>query len=162
MYQSDFLTSVGIAIGLFYLVFVIGLIALGILYFKNLVELMAHIRPNSRLASVGDVLWVMVPLVGSIYGFIVYPRICDSIASEYRKLGLEKDGDFGRSLVTVMQVCSLLGIIPIINFLAIPTGFVLWIIFFVKINRYKAVLVERNKYGFSDGEFSSKSEDILD
>ena len=162
MYQNDFFTSLGVAIGIFYFIFVIGMIAICVLYVKYLVEVMTYIRPNNRLINVGDLLWIFVPVVGSIYGFIAYPRISDSISNEYRKLGLEPDGDFGRSISIVLQVCTVLSAIPVVNFIAIPTAFVLWLIYFIKMSNYRKVLMLQNKRGFSEGSMGEKSEDILD
>lgn len=167
MYSNAFggeFLALGIGIVLLYLIILAGVLLLVIFYYKTFIDAMTYVRPQNRVTGTANILFMWIPLFNLVYGFIVYPKICESIKNEYRSLGMAEDGDFGRSLAITMCALSFGAFIPFINFLTPIAILVVWIIFWVKINGYKEVLMEKNKNGFSSelsGSISSNA-DLLD
>jgi len=169
MYSSN--TSLGgefLAMGLGMLILMLALIVgvtlLVIFYYKTFIDAMAHVRPSNRETGVGNILFMWIPLFNLVYGFIVYPKIVESIRKEYQSLGIMEEGDFGRGLAITMCALQFGFIIPFINFLTPIAMLVIWIIFWVKINGYKETLMTRNSNGFAEskGVNLSSSSDLLD
>lgn len=165
MYTSQLL---GIGIGLLiflYLIIVGGIFVLFAFYYKTMIDVMSLVRPTNREIGIGNVMFTVIPLFNLVYGFIVYPKICESIGKEYKKLGLAQDKDFGKSMVIALQVLMLSMIIPILNILAMTPLLILFIIFWIKIDGYKKKLELYNKNGFADevpSDITSSSKETLD
>lgn len=162
-FAGEFL-ALGIGILLIYLILIVGIILLVVYYYKTLIDTMAYVRPQNRLTGVANILFMWIPLFNLIYGFIIYPKICDSIKNEYRSQGLAEDGDFGKGLAITMCALAFGAFIPIVNFLTPLATLIIWIIFWVKINGYKEVLMQKNANGFSSESAGivSGSTDLLD
>lgn len=155
--------ALGIGFVLIYLIIVIGFFVLIALFYKTLIDAMTLVRPTNRLTEVGNIALTFIPLFNLVYGFIVYPKICDSIKNEFNELGIQEKGDFGKSMAITFQILILTFIIPFLNFLTIIAALIIGIVFWVKINEYKAKLKEFNKDGFSNSPVAiSNSTDILD
>lgn len=158
----------GLGIGLFillYLIFIGGAFILFAYYYKTMIDVMSLVRPTNRQIGIGNVMFTVIPLFNLVYGFIVFPKICESIGKEYKQLGLPEDGDFGKNAGIAMQSLLAAMIIPILNVLAIIPFIILAIVFWVKIDGYKKKLELYNKNGFSDNETSEavfSSPDTLD
>ncbi len=156
------------AIGLFifiYLIILGGVFVLFAFYFKTMIDVMTLVRPKNRETGVGNIMFNVIPLFNLIYGFIVYPKICDSIAKEYRQLGLPGDKDFGKNTVIAMQILMITMMIPVLNALAIIPLLIVAILFWVKIDGYKKKLELYNKNGFADdtlNPITSSSPETLD
>jgi hypothetical protein len=163
-FGGDFL-AFGIGILFLYLILIAGVMLLVVYYYKTFIDAMTYVRPQNRVTGTGNILFMWIPLFSLVYGFIIYPKICESIKNEYRSLGLAPDGDFGKSLAITMCALSFGAFIPFINFLTPIAILVVWIIFWVKINGYKEILMEKNRNGFSDesvGVAMSSNTDLLD
>lgn len=158
----DFL-ALGIGIVVVYLIFLGGIFALVAFYYKTMIDTMSLVRPSNRETGVGNVLFTIIPLFNLVYGFIVYPKICDSIKKEYNELGLRPDGDFGKNIAIILRVLYILNFVPLLNILASFAYLVLWIVFWVKIHGYKVELEKYNRKGFGEARsVVSASTDILD
>ena len=123
--------------------FFILLIALipGILYLLTLQNLLKVVSQENRFVSPDNVWLMLIPLFNLIYPFILYPKISDSVAEEYKSRGWQPDGDFGKGLGTAMPILGLCSIIPIIGILASIGNLVIWIIFWSKMSGYKNTLL---------------------
>lgn len=157
----DFL-ALGIGIFLFYMIFICGIFVMFALYYKTIIDAMSLVRPENRLTGTGNIMLNIIPFFNIVYGFIVYPKICDSIKQEYSELGLQPDGDFGKGLAVTLQALSLTMMIPFINFLTGIGSLVIWIILWVKLNGYKAELQRHNGKSFNEKPMVSASIDLLD
>lgn len=158
----DFL-ALGIGIAIVYLIFLGGIFTIVAFYYKTMIDTMSLVRPSNRETGVGNVLFTIIPLFNLVYGFIVYPKICDSIKREYSELGLKQDGDFGRSIAIILRVLYIINFVPLLNILASFAYLVLWIVFWVKIHGYKVELEKHNGKGFGEARpVVSVSNDILD
>lgn len=162
-FRGEFL-ALGLGIFLLYLILIVGVMLLVIYYYKTFIDAMTYVRPQNRVTGTGSILFMWIPFFSLVYGFIVYPKICESIKNEYKSLGINEDGDFGKSLAITMCALSFGMFIPFINFLAPLAILVIWIIFWVKINGYKEVLMEKNRNGFGtqEGLAMSTNSDLLD
>lgn len=155
--------ALGIGFVLIYLIIVIGFFVLIAFFYKTMIDVMTLVRPTNRLTEVGNIALTFIPLFNLIYGFIVYPKICDSIRNEFNELGIQEKGDFGKGLAITFQILVLTMMIPILNFITIFAALIVGIIYWVKINEYKTKLREYNKDGFSNNPIAvSNSTDILD
>lgn len=158
----------GLGFGLlmfFYLIFVGGFFVLFAFYYKTMIDVMSLIRPTNREIGIGNIMFTVIPIFNLVYGFIVYPKICDSIAKEYQQLGLPQDKDFGKNIVIAMQILMISMMLPFLNVLAIIPLLILFILFWVKIDGYKKKLELYNKNGFSDetpSPITSDSSETLD
>ena len=155
--------ALGIGFVLIYLILVIGTFVLVAYFYKNIIDVMTLVRPTNRLTEVGNIALTFIPFFNLVYGFIVYPKICDSIKNEFNELGIEEKGDFGKALAITFQILLLTFIIPFLNILSIIAALIVGIVFWVKINEFKNKLREHNKNGFSNNPIAvSNSTDILD
>ncbi len=157
----DFL-ALGIGFFLFYMIFICGIFVMFALYYKTIIDAMSLVRPENRLTGTGNIMLNIIPFFNIVYGFIVYPKICDSIKQEYSELGLQPDGDFGKGLAVTLQALSLTMMIPFINFLTGIGSLVIWIILWVKLNGYKTELQKHNGASFNEKPTFSASTDLLD
>lgn len=167
MYSNAFggeFLALGIGILLLYIILLVGIMLLVIYYYKTLIDLMAYVRPQNRVTGVANILFMWIPLFSLVYGFIVYPKISESVKNEYRSLGIKEEGDFGRALGITLCAVSFGMFIPFLNFLTPIALLVIWIILWVKMNGYKEVLMEKNRNGFSSEASMgmSSSTDLLD
>lgn len=165
MYSPEFL---GLGIGLLifiYLIIVGGVFLLFAFYYKTMIDVMSLIRPKNREIGIGNIMFTVIPLFNLVYGFIVYPKICESIGKEYRQLGIPEDKDFGKGIAIAMQSLMIAMVVPILNALAIIPLLIVFILFWVKIDGYKKKLELYNKNGFSEENLSDlefSSPDTLD
>ncbi|MCO5260346.1 MAG: hypothetical protein M9916_09400 [Crocinitomicaceae bacterium] len=155
--------ALGIGFIILYFAFVCGIFVAIALFYKTMVDIMTLIRPENRLTTAGNIMLTFIPLYNLVYGFILYPKICDSISKEYTELGLKKDGDFGKSLAITFLILAITVLIPIINIFSLVAMLVIGIIFWVKMDKYKKELEKYNKMGWGDATRKvSTSNDILD
>lgn len=157
----DFL-AVGIGFFLFYMIFICGIFVAFALYYKTIIDTMSLVRPENRLTGTGNIMLNIIPIFNMAYGFIVYPKICDSIKQEYSELGLQPDGDFGKGLAITLQALSLTMMIPFINFLTSIGCLVIWIILWAKLSGYKTELQKHNGASFNEKPTLTASTDLLD
>ena len=140
------------------LIFVI--LALIGIFFLNLLTFyraLSQVQSSNQEIKPNNVWLMFIPLFSSIYAFILYPKLSDSIRNEYQARGLKGDGDFGKNMGIAMAVLGLCGWIPVFGGLASLTNFVLFIIFWVKIGNYRTVLKSSPKQNIG-----SSREDLLD
>lgn len=131
-----------LAAGIFLVIFVvIAALVVGILYLLTLQNLLNRVKPENRAVSPGNVWLLLIPIFNWIYPFILYPKISESVSKEFQSRGLPADGDFGKGLGITMPILTLCGIIPVIGALAGIGNLVIWIIYWVKMSKYKNQLV---------------------
>lgn len=139
--------------------FIAGVIVLAVFYLKTLQDVLKEVSPNNRQVEPGNVWLMFIPVFNVIYPFILYPKICDSVKLEMMERSLEETGDYGRGIGITMPILGICGFIPYLNLLTGIANFILWIIFWSKMNGYKNTL----KYAkASAGPSISAREDLLD
>lgn len=93
-------------------VLVIGAVLLvAILFLINLKRLLDEISPENRKVEPGYVFLMLIPLFNLVYGFILYPKISESIENEYNSRSKPLSGDSLRSLGLILAVLMLLSVV---------------------------------------------------
>jgi hypothetical protein len=147
-------------IGLVYFLILGGSITSSIFYVKNLQDLLKEVDPKNRLVHPGFVWMLFIPFYGAvIYPFILYPRISESLRSEFEARNSPQPGDYGKSLGIVLPIMICCLIVPVLNILAIIGFIVIGIIFWVKMAQFKKMLKSLPKL---DGIRFSSNTDLLD
>lgn len=135
--------AAGVAIGLFIVIALIGLLiglAIAILFLLNLQNVLKEVDSKNREVPDSNVWLMLIPLFNVVYGFILYPKICDSVKKEYAYRGFEASHSFQRELAIAMPILTLCSIIPFLGALAGIANLVIFIIFWVKMAEYKNYL----------------------
>lgn len=147
-------------VAIIFMVIIIGaaVIIPAVFYFITLQKTLEQVSPNNREVPPTNVWLMFIPLFNIVYGFILYPKICDSVRKEYEFRGLPSSGDFGKGLGTAMPILNICGIIPVLGGLAGIANFVIWIIFWSKMAGYKNELFRTP----SEGNGIGSSPDLLD
>jgi hypothetical protein len=109
----------------------VGILVVIIGYYGLLSSILRKCSPASRTMQPGLVWLLLIPLVNLIWGFFVVSALGKSLANEFNSIGTPVE-DPGKSIGIAMCICHACGLIPYVNFLTLPTGFVLWIIYWVK------------------------------
>lgn len=134
---------------------VIGLVIF-IFYALTLSGALKQCSPQNQRMSPGQVWLLIIPVFGQIWHFFVVSRIAESLAAEFKSRHLpveeEKPGynvGIAYCILSVSSYIQYLGI-PVVGQLASLAGFVCWIIYWVRINRYKKRL-EEHRFQFGQG-----------
>lgn len=143
-----------------FIVVIIGAIVLNVLYLLTLQNTLKEVDPSRRQVPAANVWLMFIPLFNIVYAFILYPKISDSVKSEYAHRGLSPDGDFARTIGITMAALSIAGILPYIGVLIGIANLVLFIIFWSKMASYKNRLASTPKTG--NEEFIISNSDLLD
>lgn len=156
MYRDMFMEMgafifIGLAIGILILV----------LYLKNLQDLLKECDPaNLKMPPVN--VWLMcIPFFSIIYGFIMYPKISESVKGEFESREAPQSGDYLKTLGIVMPILSVVGYLPIDALKGITgiAGFIILIVYWVKAAEMKNKLRALPK---ADGVRMSENPDLLD
>jgi len=84
---------------------------------------------------------MFVPVFSLVWQFFVVLGLAKSLGNEFRARNVPStEPEPGKSIGIAMCVCAACGIIPLVNFLALPVHFVLWIIYWVKIAEFSRTL----------------------
>lgn len=129
------------------------------IYLKNLQDLLEEISTENRQVPSSNVWLMLIPLFNYVYGFILYPKITDSIRNEMEARGASESGDYSRGIGLSLPILRVSGIVPVIGGLAGLGWIVMWIIFWVKTAEYKSRLRSLPKDG---GVRLSGRADLLD
>jgi hypothetical protein len=112
-----------------------------IFYLLTLQNTLAKCPPGSRTMEPGMVWLQLIPLFHLIWQFFVVMAIAKSVGNEFRRRGIPcPDPLPGQNIGMAMCICGCCGIIPIINLLAGPAAFVLWIVYWVKVAGFSRML----------------------
>ncbi|HUB51368.1 MAG TPA: hypothetical protein VL986_04430 [Terracidiphilus sp.] len=112
-----------------------------IFYLITLQNALVKCPPGVRTMEPGMVWLLLIPLFHLIWQFFVVMALGNSLGNEFRRRGIPcPDPLPGQSIGMAMCICGCCGIIPIINFLALPAAFVLWIVYWVKIAEFSRAL----------------------
>lgn len=115
---------------------IIGIVV-AIFYLINLQNLLKEIAPGNRTVEPGNVWLMLIPLFSLIYGFILYPKVSESLKNEMEARELNEQSDYGRMLGLSMPILSLVGFIPVVGNLAGIANLVIMIVYWVKMANYK-------------------------
>jgi hypothetical protein len=134
--MSNFPTAFLPALGFFFFIFAgIGLV-IAVLFILTLRKALEKCAPQNRATSPDSTWLLLIPLFNMIWGFILYPRISDSLEREFRQRNLPIEPQPAKSLglaLAILQICS---IIPFLGFLAGIGALICFIMYWVKISGY--------------------------
>lgn len=132
---------------LFFLIIAAASIVVRIFYLLTLSRTLALCHPHTRTMSPGEVWMVFIPLFGFVWHFIVVGRIADSLAVEFRNRRIPVDEDrpgYQTGLWALILVCG--AVIPFLGILCALTGFVFFIMYWLRIANYKKQLEQHNQH----------------
>lgn len=122
--------------------FVIFLIP-AIFYLLTLQKALAKCSPTSRTMEPGMVWLCLIPLFSLIWNFFVVMALGKSLSNEFARRGIASPEPLpGQPIGLGMSICLCCGIIPVLNLLTSVAALVLWIMYWVKIANYSAMLGE--------------------
>jgi hypothetical protein len=148
----------------FLVILLLGLLVVQIFYLLTLQKALQLVSPDLRKMEPGLVWLMFIPLFSIVWNFIMVGHIGDSLRDEFRRRNIPVDEERpGYSVGLWMCILSLAGsirILPVSGMQAIGGlaglgGFICWIIYWVKIKRYKEMLqnsspfqqFQQNPYG---------------
>ena len=134
------------AIGIIILALTItaGAIVAAVFYTITLQKTLNSCAPENRQMEGGMVWLNWIPLFGLGWQFYVYIKIQESLKLEFESRGIEPDdSNFGYGIGLAYGVCNCVAVIPYLFPVGIAS-FVLWIIYWVKINGYYQLLNEES------------------
>lgn len=114
-----------------------------IFYLVSLQNTLYEVHESNRKLNPGKVWLTLIPLFGLVWQYIVVVRISDSLKAEFEKRNLiisEMRPGIGIGLTYCILIsCT---IIPVLGILCGIAGLICWIVYWVKINNYKMLLVQ--------------------
>ncbi len=126
----------------FFIVRILILIFLVPVIFFNLTLQRAFERcaPAHRAMTPGLVWLSLIPVFNLVWNFIVVTNLAKSLEQEFHSRNIPAQLESAKSIGLAWAILSCCTIIPVLGFLAALAGFILWIIYWVKIAGFSRVL----------------------
>ena len=126
------------------LFFVIAIFVLPVIFYLiTLQNTLNEVSEKNRRMKPGEVWLMLIPVFGLVWQFIMVNRIADSLRAEFDEQNIsgqeERPGYSVGIAYCVLYCCSIL---PILGFFASLGGIVCWIIYWVRINDFKRLLIQ--------------------
>lgn len=131
------------------ILFLLAFVVPAILYLITLQHTLAAIAIESRTMSPGHVWLLLIPVFNIVWQFILVNRMADSIKNECLRLNIatgEERPTFSLGLtMTLLYLGSLVlnqsDTLPLLGAIGSLAAIICWIIYWVKINRYKNLII---------------------
>ena len=126
----------------FFLIILFGVVLVPYIFFLiQLQEVLESCSHNNRQMDSGLVWLNLIPFFNLGWIFYTITKIKERLQFEFDDRKLDTDApDFGFSIGLSYAILSLCSIIPIIGILTAVASFVLWILYWVKMNKYSTTL----------------------
>ena len=112
-----------------------------IFYLITLQNALTKCAPGARTMDPGMVWLLLVPIFHLIWSFFVVMALAKSLGNEFRRRGIPSPDPLpGQSIGMAMCICGCCSVVPLLNLLAGPAAFILWVIYWVKIAEFSRVL----------------------
>lgn len=111
-----------------------------VLYLTTLSRTIRNIRPEFRKVEPGQAWLGMIPLFHLIWPFIINRKVADSIKADLEDRGMGEDGDYGKNIGTIYPAVRFGGNVPGIGVLFSIAYLVIFIMWWSKLSRYRALL----------------------
>lgn len=139
-----------IFLGLLCVAFAIAL-AINVFFLLTLSRALRECGPDARTIEPGMVWLYLIPLFNLYWVFVLGHRVPESLGNEFRDRRTHRRGeDYGEGVGRWYAITSVLGIVPIVNYIAGPAALVLFILFWVKVAGFGRQLREGDRYGGDD------------
>lgn len=129
----------------------------GIFYLLTLQKTLTIISPLSRMMRPQQVWLMLIPLFNIVWHFIMVSRLSDSIKNECVRLHIPLQETNPAYILGVGSMCFYLAaiilnitqLIPLLVPLLHLGGFIVWILYWIKISKYKnLILASQNNFLF--------------
>jgi len=103
--------AIAFAVICFYLVILVGALALQIWFLVTAYKALNAVSPRNRDMEPGMIFLIFIPLFGIVWYFFIVIRIADAFAKEFDDRGLRSDGDFGKLIGILAPLIPCVGLI---------------------------------------------------
>ena len=122
-----------------------------IFYILTLQSTFNAISIGNRKMPSNNVWLLLIPIFGIIWQFIVVKKLSDSIRTEANLRGIRiSELQPGYGVGQAMCILECFFFIPFINFFTGVAGFICWILYWIKINEYKKILLAEDLMLFGE------------
>ena len=124
-----------------------------IFYLVTLQKTLEAIAPENRKMAPGQVWLLLIPLFNLIWQFIAVTNISDSIRDECYRLGIPLSEDRPTyNIGLAKNILSLCAFIPFLGTLCSIAFKICWIVYWVKVNEYKNLIIANKDNDLLDAE----------
>ncbi len=144
----DFANLTPELIQLVVVVFVFRLL-IWVFYANTIRKTLLLIAPENRLLTPGQAWLLAVPLLNIYWNFVVASRLADSLTNEFYDRKIAEEENPGRANGMLYAWLFLLSNIPLAPFILLTIGLlsmVYFIVYWVKVNNFRNLLVEHEKF----------------
>ena len=141
--MTDILAITGKPAFFFVLVFIFLALFPLVFYLLTLQRTLKEVSAENRKMPPEQVWLSLIPLFGIVWQYFIVSRLSDSLALELSKRNIYAEER--RPAYNIgMAFCILISavIIPYINILALLGGLVCWVLFWLKVNDYRMLLLD--------------------
>ncbi len=117
------------------LVVILAGIIVGVFFLLSLQRVLSLCAPQNRQLEPGQVWLCLIPLFSLAWIFVVVARIADSLGQEFESRHAPPE-DYGRGVGVAYCILTVVSIVPFLNLLTGPAGFVCFVIYWAKIADY--------------------------
>ncbi len=111
------------------------------------------ISPENRKMPYANVWLLCIPVFNFYWQFIVVNKIAQSIATECKRLGIPvKETKPTYRLGLSWSICYLLFLIPVIKVWAGIVLTITWVIYWIKVNQYRKLIIKNQNTFLPDAE----------
>jgi hypothetical protein len=151
MSDYDFLFEGGFLVFLL-IIGVVGLV-ISIFYLLSLQKALDAVDPMCRKMPSGQVWLLLIPIFNWIWQFVVVSKIADSFKAEFERLNVpvqEERPTYNIGLTkNILSLCS---IIPFLGTLASIGALICWIMYWIKVEEYRKLVVANQGNEVLDAE----------
>lgn len=143
MPEPVFLAITGLPAFFIVLAFIILTIFPLVFYLLTLQRTLKEISPENRKMPPEQVWLSLIPLFGIIWQYVIVARLSDSLALELTKRNVyaeERRPAYNIGIAYCILISAV--IIPYINILALLGGLVCWVLYWLKVNDYRMLLLD--------------------
>ena len=115
-------------------------ILVAVFYLKNIQDTLKEVSPHNQQMPPANVWLMFIPLFNIVYGFIMYPKISESLRLEFEERGDDRPGDYLKNLGITMPILNVCGVIPVLGGFAALANLIILIIYWVKLAEFKTQL----------------------
>ena len=124
-----------------------------IFFIITLQNTLKAISPENRKMPFANVWLLCIPVFNFYWQFIVVNKIAESIAVECKRLGIPvKETKPTYRIGLTWNICYLLFLIPLIKLWAGIILSITWIIYWIKVNHYRKLIIENQNTFLLDAE----------